>query len=171
MLTGLVLWFAPAGSAQAAAAEGAVNACGCGRDLTGACVCQKVARCGCPGECEPKGCEEKRAKQLEKEIMAETRRAAEEDRKRNAVPRTRPAEIDGQPTNERAKTNEPSRAKTNARFDAASATAPVPKTTATAVKRLSPSQKRELAHLLEAYLAENPQHRARTIDQLSRELE
>jgi hypothetical protein len=172
VVAGATLCFAPVRAAEAADAEGAVNACGCGRDLTGSCFCQKVARCGCPGECEPKGCEEKRAKQLEKEILAETRRAAEEDRKRNAAisnaaAMTHSVEAkdvaDGRNSGERVKTTEPSRARTPGRLDSASATA--------RPKRMTTSQKRDLAQLLEAYLAENPELRGRTIDQLRNQLD
>jgi hypothetical protein len=52
------------------------NACGCYRDSSGSCFCGKKGKCACPGECEPKGCEEKRAKELDKEIAAETKKAA-----------------------------------------------------------------------------------------------
>ena len=52
------------------------NACGCYRDSSGACFCGKKGKCACPGDCEPKGCEEKRAKELDKEIAAETKKAA-----------------------------------------------------------------------------------------------
>jgi hypothetical protein len=168
VLAGLALWFAPTGAARAAAAEDAVNACGCGRDLTGSCVCQKVARCGCPGECEPVGCEEKRAKQLEREIMAETKRAADEDRKRNSVPAGHSTELrdtaDGRHGGERAKSNEAARPKTMGRLDAASAVTRMP-------KKMTASQKRELAQLLEAYLAEYPELRGHTIEQLRGELD
>lgn len=58
-----------------------VNACGCYQDTAGACFCGKKGKCSCPGECEPKGCEEKRAKQMQKEIAAETKKAAEADKK------------------------------------------------------------------------------------------
>jgi hypothetical protein len=61
-----------------------VNACGCYQDTAGACFCGSSGtkgKCGCPGECEPKGCEEKRAKQMQKEIAAETKKAAEADKK------------------------------------------------------------------------------------------
>jgi hypothetical protein len=66
-----------------AAAAPAVNACGCYRDSTGSCFCgpKGKGKCDCPGDCEPKGCEEKRAKELEKEIQAETRHAQEAERK------------------------------------------------------------------------------------------
>ncbi|MDB4979681.1 MAG: hypothetical protein JWM82_433 [Myxococcales bacterium] len=58
-----------------------MNACGCYKDGAGACLCSKKGKCDCPGECEPKGCEEKRAKEMEKEIAAETKKAAEADKK------------------------------------------------------------------------------------------
>ncbi len=71
--------------AKAAAAESspkkALNACGCYADLSGRCFCGRKGKCECPGECEPKGCEEKRARQMQKEIAAETKKAAEADRK------------------------------------------------------------------------------------------
>ena len=51
------------------------NACGCYQTDGGSCYCDKKSKCGCPGECEPKGCEEKRQKQMDKEIHAETKRA------------------------------------------------------------------------------------------------
>lgn len=76
---------------KAAAKGGApakvVNACGCYADSQGRCFCGKgKAKCACPGECEPKGCEEKRAKQMEKEIAAETKKAAEADKKQRGKP-------------------------------------------------------------------------------------
>lgn len=58
------------------------NACGCYRDSAGSCLCDRKAKCGCPEECEPKGCEEKRAKELEKEIQTETKRAKDAEKKR-----------------------------------------------------------------------------------------
>jgi hypothetical protein len=51
------------------------NKCGCYKDGAGTCFCDKKAKCGCPGDCEPKGCEEARNKELEKEIQAETKKA------------------------------------------------------------------------------------------------
>jgi hypothetical protein len=58
------------------------NACGCYQTDSGSCYCDKKAKCGCPGECEPKGCEEKRQKEIDKEISAETKRAHESERGR-----------------------------------------------------------------------------------------
>src|SRR6185369_77206 len=67
--------------AAPAAAGKKVNACGCYADTQGNCFCGRKGKCDCPGECEPKGCEEKRAKQMEKEVAAETKKAAEADKK------------------------------------------------------------------------------------------
>ena len=73
---------APAKTAASARAPGkALNACGCYADLSGKCFCGRRGKCECPGECEPKGCAEKRSRQMDREIAAETRKAAEVDRK------------------------------------------------------------------------------------------
>lgn len=59
-----------------AVAADAANKCGCYADTAGTCYCNKNAKCGCPGECEPKNCEAQRQKQFDREIQAETRKAA-----------------------------------------------------------------------------------------------
>jgi hypothetical protein len=41
------------------------NACGCYADTQGNCFCGRKGKCACPGECEPKGCDDKRAKQMQ----------------------------------------------------------------------------------------------------------
>jgi hypothetical protein len=76
---------APTGAGPSTKKE--VNACGCYKDTAGACFCGKKGKCDCPGDCEPKGCEEKRAKQMQKEIAAETKKAAEADKKQRAKSR------------------------------------------------------------------------------------
>ena len=70
-----------ASAAPPPGAAGPANACGCYSTGAGACLCSKKAKCGCAGECEPKGCDEKRQKEIEREITAETKKAAEADRK------------------------------------------------------------------------------------------
>ena len=70
----------PATVAPAAAGK-KVNACGCFADTQGNCFCGRKGKCSCPGECEPKGCDDKRAKEMEKAVAAETRKAAEADKK------------------------------------------------------------------------------------------
>jgi len=68
--------------AAAEAAAPALNACGCYRDAIGSCYCgRKGGKCACPGECEPQGCEEKRAKELQKEVDAEAKRARDAEKK------------------------------------------------------------------------------------------
>ncbi len=160
----MALTLGPPSPSAKAAADGAVNACGCGRDTTGSCFCQKAARCGCPGECEPKGCEDKRVKQLEKEIEAETKRAADEDRKRNAPrPMVQPADSDDAD-------QEAPKTKTTARADVAPPSAARASRSSDA-KKMTASQKKKLALLLEAYLAENPDRRSRTVAQVRDDLE
>ncbi len=61
-----------------------LNACGCYEDSNAVCHCTRKNRCGCPGECEPTGCEDKRRKELEKEAQEELKRQREDDKKRNA---------------------------------------------------------------------------------------
>ena len=66
----------------ARAEEHKPNACGCYQNVAGVCICGRPSKCGCPEECEPKGCAEKRQKELDKEIQAETKKAEEADKKR-----------------------------------------------------------------------------------------
>jgi hypothetical protein len=66
----------------ARAEEHKPNACGCYQNTAGVCICGRPSKCGCPEECEPKGCAEKRQKELDKEIQAETKKAEEADKKR-----------------------------------------------------------------------------------------
>jgi hypothetical protein len=73
VVLGSVLVVSLAGAVRAAPAH---NKCGCYKNEAGTCFCDKKAKCGCPGDCEPKGCEEQRDKELQKEIDAETKKAA-----------------------------------------------------------------------------------------------
>jgi len=68
-------------TAAAAGPKRDVNACGCYKDTAGACFCGKKGKCACPGDCEPKGCEEKRNKEIQKEVAAETKKAHEADKR------------------------------------------------------------------------------------------
>ena len=104
MLTAALAFKLGAGRTTAQAGTPSVNACGCYRDSAGSCYCgKKAGSCVCPGECEPKGCEEKRIKAMEKEVAAEAKRAremekkqqdeqAERERKENAPPPPAPGE-------------------------------------------------------------------------------
>jgi hypothetical protein len=62
--------------------EHATNACGCYQTTSGECICTRRGKCDCPGECEPKGCDEKRQKALEKEVKEETKKAEAAEKKR-----------------------------------------------------------------------------------------
>jgi len=62
-----------------------LNACGCYRQGE-SCMCtNKNARCDCPGDCEPVGCEQKRQKEMDREVAAEVKRAEEQDKQRQAA--------------------------------------------------------------------------------------
>jgi hypothetical protein len=127
------------GVRRAHAEKHEVNACGCYSNGN-TCFCEKGAKCGCPGNCEPKGCEEARQKQLEKEIAAETKRAkeAEEKARSEAKQEAKPVEED-------------------------ESKAPVaPKMTA--------SQKKQLQKLLDAYLADHPDAKQKTLTEIRGDL-
>jgi hypothetical protein len=92
-LVAFLLGAAPGEANAAGIPPGAkLNACGCYQAPSGACFCGKKTKCVCPGECEPKGCEEKRVKELEKEIAAETKRAQEAERKQQEEKRRKEKE-------------------------------------------------------------------------------
>lgn len=71
-------------TASAAPAGVSLNACGCYQDEAGVCFCEKKSKCGCEGECEPKGCEEKRTKERQKELDDEVKRAKARDSQSHA---------------------------------------------------------------------------------------
>lgn len=62
--------------------ETKTNACGCYQTTSGECICTRKSKCDCPGECEPKGCDEKRQKELEKVIKEETKKVEVAEKKR-----------------------------------------------------------------------------------------
>jgi hypothetical protein len=123
------------------------NKCGCYRDSGGTCYCDKKAKCGCEGDCEPKGCEAAREKQIQKEIDAETKRAADRER-------TSKASSDS----EQAETEKESEKKA----DTEGVTA--------AGKKLSAAQTKQLAKLIDAYLAAHPNGGTKTIADVRAEL-
>jgi hypothetical protein len=118
------------------------NRCGCYRDTTGACFCEKKATCGCPGECEPRGCEEKRDKDLQKEIQAETKKAEESSRKRAVS------------------TDE----------DSVSHDAPTQSKPRPTQQRLSPAQAKQLVKLIDLYLKGHPGAGGRSLQDLREEI-
>lgn len=68
----------------ASATKGLGNSCGCYKDANGSCMCGRHAHCGCPGECEPRGCAEKHDRDIDREVKAEMKRAQDMDRKQTA---------------------------------------------------------------------------------------
>ena len=131
-----------AGAGRATAAE--KNSCGCYKDGAGTCFCDKKAKCGCPGDCEPKGCDEKREQQMKKEIEAETKKAAEADRRHKSTT----VEVKADKT---VKPEAPAK--------------PEP-----AGKKLSAAEVKQLGKLLDGYLRQHPDARTRNAEDLRNEL-
>ena len=127
------------------------NACGCYRDTTGACYCGKKGACVCPGECEPKGCEEKRAKQLEREIAAETKKAEAAGRAASAGKGSKAGHAEDDEAGESKAAENKAKSKEK-------------------VVHLTAGQKKELAKLLEAYVAEHPEGKSQTAEEIRRSL-
>ncbi len=142
VVAGIVTAVACANPARAAEPNEGVNACGCRKDSAGSCYCDRKAKCGCPGDCEPKGCDEKRAKQLEKEIELETKKAEAAGRK------------------ERAAEAGEDRAALPARKEPAEA---APKKHPE--HRMTPAERHTLHRLLDLYVAEHPESRQKSIEE------
>jgi hypothetical protein len=130
------------GRATAAADK---NKCGCYRDSAGTCFCDKKAKCGCEGDCEPKGCEAAREKQIQREIDAETKKAADRERSKKASADSESEESDKESKKE-------------------SEVAPA------AGKKLTVAQVKQLAKLIDAYLAAHPDGGGKTISDVRQEL-
>jgi hypothetical protein len=134
-------------------ADAATNKCGCTlNESNNSCSCSKGAKCGCPGECEPKGCEEKREAQRKKEIDAETKKAAEADRKHRAS------------SGSEAKTGSAKMDKSNGDNGKAE-TASGPSGT-----KMSAAQTKQLGKLLDGYLKAHPDARSKNAEELRNEL-
>ena len=130
-------------------AAAATNKCGCTlNESNNTCSCSRAAKCGCPGECEPKGCEEKREAQRKKEIDAETKKAAEADRKHKA-------------SGSETKTVAAKSDKDNG-DNGKPAPASGPK--------MSAAQVKQLAKLLDGYLKQHPDARAKNAEELRNQL-
>jgi hypothetical protein len=121
------------------------NKCGCYKDDGGICYCDKKAKCGCPGECEPKGCEEQRERELQKQIDAETKKAEESGHHKRSG--------DENGDNGPAEPRESSRAPTRA-----------------AAHKMSPAQSKQLGKLIDLYLADHPDARGRSLDEVRADL-
>jgi hypothetical protein len=136
VVLGLVLVVSLGGAAGAAAAH---NKCGCYKDGAGTCFCDKKAKCGCPGDCEPKGCEEQRDKELQKEIDAETKKAAASDHRRSSG--------GSSGDEESPKKEESSSVKA-----------------AGGGHKMTAAQSKQLAKLLDLYLSDHPEARGKPIE-------
>jgi hypothetical protein len=132
VVLGSVLVVSLAGAVGAAPAR---NDCGCYKDGA-TCFCDKKAKCGCPGDCEPKGCEEQRDKALQKEIDAETKKAAASGHKSSG----------GGEESPKAKKDESAAAK------------------ASPGHKMTAAQSKQLAKLLDVYLGDHPDARGKSIE-------
>jgi hypothetical protein len=160
----LAALFLTAANGNVARAEGrTLNACGCYTENE-TCFCEKKAKCGCPGECEPKGCEVERQKKFQKEIEAETKRAAEEA---EAAAKARGPKVD-----DTAKAEEKAEEKDAAAAKAAAEPAKAPAAGKTApVHKMTAAQEKQLLRLLDAYVAEHPGASGRTATEIRGELQ
>src|SRR5262245_29478838 len=148
------------GAGPVAAAE--KNECGCSRNETNnTCTCSKGAKCGCPGDCEPKGCEEKREAQIKKEIAEETRKAAEADKKHRAASgagEIKQASSKSDSPKESPKAASPKEsAKVAAKEEAPAAGGDL--------KKLTPAQAKQLGRLLDGYLKQHPDARSKNVEE------
>jgi hypothetical protein len=152
-----------AGAQGAAAAD--KNKCGCYKDTSGICFCDKKAQCGCPGECEPKGCDEAREKQFQRELDAETKKAAQVDRMhRGASNSQKSSSRDKRSGGGKEDSPKPSRGSKSA--SAAESTS----SSASSTRRLTPAQANQLVKLLDLYLAKNPGARIHSVQEVRNEL-
>jgi hypothetical protein len=130
-------------------AEAGANKCGCTlNESNNSCSCSKGAKCGCPGECEPKGCEEKREAQRRKEIDAETKKAAEADRKHKASGGGETKTAAAKPEKDNGDNGKP----------------------APAGPKMSTAQVKQLAKLLDGYLKQHPDARSKNAEELRNQL-
>ena len=138
LLLGSVLVVSLAGAVGAAPAR---NNCGCYKDGA-TCFCDKKAKCGCPGDCEPKGCEEQRDKQLQKEIDAETKKASASGHKASGSSEQSP----------------------NAKKEESAA----PK--GSSGHKMTAAQSKQFAKLLDVYLADHPDVRGKSVEDVRNDL-
>jgi hypothetical protein len=131
VVLGSVLVVSLAGAVGAAPER---NNCGCYKDGA-TCFCDKKAKCGCPGDCEPKGCEEQRDKELQKEIDAETKKAAASGHKSSG----------GAEESPKAKKEEGA-------------------AKASSGHKMTAAQSKQLAKLLDVYLGDHPEARGKSIE-------
>jgi hypothetical protein len=130
------------------------NACGCYRTDVGACLCDRKARCGCPGDCEPQGCEEERNKAFQREVQAETRRAEEAARKLGTPD-------DGRDSND---------GEAAARAASKPPPPPAPAPVHRSHRKLTDAQAKQLVKFLDLYLEEHPDASATTASELREKL-
>jgi hypothetical protein len=152
----------PAATSRLAHAEDhPTNACGCYGEVN-SCFCSKKAKCGCPGECEPKGCEEERQKKLQKEIEEDTKKAREQEKAQQEKAQAKAKEA-----------AKPTKADDDEVDDAATSEKEGPKGHASktpAIHKMTSAQKKQLQKLIDAFLAEHPDAGPRTLADIRKDL-
>ena len=68
-----------------------LNKCGCYRDTEDVCKCVRQSACGCPGQCEPVGCEAERQRDLARRMEEELKSLREAESQKD------PKKGDGEP--------------------------------------------------------------------------
>jgi hypothetical protein len=149
-----------AGGGRAIAAD--KNKCGCYKDGAGVCFCERKAKCGCPGDCEPKGCEEARDKQLQKEIEAETKKAAQADRSHTTSHGSEKSSGHDKTSGGEDRDEVSSKASPGSKSASATESA--------SARTLTPAHAKQLVKLLDLYLADNPDARRRNVEDVRNEL-
>jgi len=137
------------------AGKHAVNACGC-YSLNNTCYCERGAKCGCPGNCEPKGCEEARQKQLEKEIAEEMKKAKEAEKAQEAAKQQQQAK----PVEDE---EESDTAQKQGAAGKGAKSQPAAKMTAT--------QKKQLLKLIDVYLGDHPDAKKKALGDIREDLQ
>jgi hypothetical protein len=136
------------------------NACGCYGEIN-ACFCEKAAKCGCPGECEPKGCEEERQKKLQKEIDEETKKAREAEKAQQEKAQAK-AKAEVKPAKEEDEEDDATASeKKNTKGRAAKTPA---------VRKMTSAKKKQLQKLLDAFLVEHPEAGQRALSEVRKDL-
>jgi pyruvate/2-oxoglutarate dehydrogenase complex dihydrolipoamide acyltransferase (E2) component len=145
----LVLSVVGSGSSRAATA----NNCGCYKDTDGICFCAKKAKCGCPGDCEPKGCEEQRDKEIQKEIDAETKKAeaAEASQSKRSAGDEDQNSPDPEPESPKAESPKLAPSASNSK-------------TTGKTSKMSAAQVKQLAKLIDLYLADHKDARGKSLE-------
>lgn len=159
LVLGLGLVAPGLGNGVARAEKHPTNTCGCYGEGDN-CFCDKGAKCGCPGECEPRGCEAERQKKLQKEMDEEIKKAKEQDQARNKP------KAAAKPAADDDEDDAPAPAKGGGSNSAKAPVSKAPDST----RAMTAAQKKQLQKLIDAYLAEHPEAKSRSLGDIRGDL-